>query len=456
MNNHIPYHISNFNILEMDLYQLTMVQSHWMNGNIHQEAVFNSYYRKPPFSNSYYIISCGQQIISDIISYWNRGIIGFNEEIIDKLSDLKTSNNEPIFNKNFLYDFLLNIRLDIDVYSVPEGTEILPYEPIMSVKGNLLKGLLLETFVVHYLNHQSLIATNAHLFKNIIKDDCLLEFGCRRTGGGILTSRACYIGGTDYTSNVAAGIEYQIPVSGTMAYNWILSHDTQLEAFENYIKVSPNQDIVLLIDTYGTMNGLNDALTAMREAGQDKRLVAVRLDSGDPLTLSQKVRDALDQKGFHKTKIIASDSLSLSKIKELKNNPECKIDIWGIGTNLVSPKNIQCCGIVCKLGAIRNPYISNKWEYKEKKSDNEEQASVKGLPHISRYIGELNENGESIYPDIIFDKLKNKNENSYNITETIIYHGDRSTLSQNIHETRNTLLSKNVKICNKFHNGEDT
>src|SRR5205823_14596744 len=136
-----------------------------------------------------------------------------------------------------ILDFLRVLKLDCDLYAVPEGTVVFPQEPLLRVHGPILHGQLVETALLNFINFQSLIATKAARICLAAQGDPVIEFGLRRAQGidGALTaSRAAYIGGCAGTSNVLAGKVFGIPVRGTHAHSWVMSFENELDAFNAY------------------------------------------------------------------------------------------------------------------------------------------------------------------------------------------------------------------------------
>ena len=201
------------------------------------------------------------------------------------------------------------------------------------------------------------------------KDDPILEFGLRRAqgiDGSLSASRASYIGGTSKTSNVLAGKLFDIPVSGTHSHSWVLAFDSELESFKKYAEVMPN-NCILLIDTFNTMDGLDNAIIVAKELEKkNKRLLGVRIDSGDLAYLSKKARTKLDKNGLEYVKIVASNDLDEFLIKSLKNQ-KSKISVWGIGTKLVTAYDNPSLGAVYKLTALKNS--EGNWDKKIKLSE---------------------------------------------------------------------------------------
>ncbi|TDE16469.1 nicotinate phosphoribosyltransferase [Dyadobacter psychrotolerans] len=374
-----------------DLYQLTMAYGYWKSGKAEQEAVFNLYFRKHPFQGGF-TIACG---LSSVIDYLNE--YRFDEADLEYVGSLTGSDGEKLFEPGFL-DYLRTMELQCSVDAVPEGTVVFPNEPLLRVQGPILQCQLLETPLLNLINFQSLVATKAARMRLVAKDDSLLEFGLRRAqgpDGGMTASRAAYIGGFDATSNVLAGKLYGIPVKGTHAHSWVMSFDTELESFKTYAKYMPN-NVTLLVDTYDSLKGVQHAITVgqqLRERGFD--LGAIRLDSGDLAYLSIEARKLLNEAGFEKTSIVASNDLDEYIMDSLKIQG-AKINIWGIGTKLVTAYDQPALGGVFKLAAIKNEV--GEWDYKLKLSEQAIKVSTPGIQQVRRF-----KDAKGFISDMIFN-----------------------------------------------------
>jgi nicotinate phosphoribosyltransferase len=361
-----------------DLYQLTMAYGYWKAGKAEQEAVFNLYFRKHPFQGGF-TITCG---LSSVIDYLQE--FRFSEADLEYIGSLTGNDGTPLFEAGFL-DYLANMELQCSVYAIPEGTVVFPNEPLLRIHGPILQCQLLETPLLNLVNFQSLIATKAARMRLVAKDDTLLEFGLRRAqgpDGGVTASRAAYIGGFDATSNVLAGKLYGIPVKGTHAHSWVMSFDSELEAFEVYARHMPN-NVTLLVDTYDSLSGVQHAITVgnqLRERGYE--LAGIRLDSGDLAYLSIEARKMLDDAGFEKTSIVASNDLDEYIMDSLKIQG-ARISIWGIGTKLVTAYDQPALGGVYKLAAIENE--AGDWDYTLKLSEQAIKVSTPGIQQVRRF-----------------------------------------------------------------------
>lgn len=374
-----------------DLYQLTMAYGYWKSGKAEQEAVFNLYFRKHPFAGGF-TVACG---LSSAISYLNE--YGLSKKDIRYLRTLTGNDDQPLFEEEFL-DYLRTMEFKCDVEAIPEGTVVFPNEPLLRITGPILQCQLLETPLLNLINFQSLIATKAARMRLVAPDDALLEFGLRRAqgpDGGMTASRAAYIGGFDATSNVLAGKLYGIPVKGTHAHSWVMSFDSELEAFETYARYMPN-NVTLLVDTYDTIQGVKNAIVVgqqLRARGHD--LGGIRLDSGDLAYLSIEARKLLDAAGFEKTSIVASNDLDEHIMASLKQQG-AKINVWGVGTKLVTAYDQPALGGVYKLAALKNE--KGGWENKVKLSEQTIKTSTPGIQQVRRYRSE-----KGFVADMVFD-----------------------------------------------------
>jgi nicotinate phosphoribosyltransferase len=364
-----------------DLYQVTMAYGYWKSGTAEKEAVFNLYFRKNPFGGGF-TVACG---LANAIGYVQH--FGFTKKDLRYLRTLTGSDGQPLFDAPFL-DYLADLKLTVDIDAMPEGTVVFPNEPLVRVRGPILQCQLLETPLLNLINFETLIATKAARLRLVADTDTLLEFGLRRAqgvDGGVTASRAAYIGGCDATSNVLAGKHYDIPVRGTHAHSWVMSFDSELEAFNTYADVLPN-NVTLLVDTYDTLQGVRNAIDAgyrLRERGY--RLSGIRLDSGDLAYLSIEARKLLDAAGFTDTAIVASNDLDETIINSLKQQG-AKITVWGVGTKLVTAYDQPALGGVYKLAALRN--ADGSWDYKIKLSEQAIKTSTPGIQQVRRYRDE--------------------------------------------------------------------
>ncbi|WP_026932786.1 nicotinate phosphoribosyltransferase [Christiangramia echinicola] len=316
--------MNNFSATYTDQYQLSMAQVYFKKGHKDHTAIFDYYFRKLPYQGGYAIFS-GLEDLLEIISKMK-----FNE------SDLEFLKLQG-FDDEFL-KYLKDFRFRGTIYSAQEGDVVFPTRPILQVEANIIEAQIIETILLNLLNFQTLIATKASRIRLVAGDAALLDFGLRRAQatGGFYASRAAVIGGFNGTSNVLAGKEFDIPVSGTMAHSYIQSYDDELEAFRDFAVGRP-EDCVLLVDTYNTLkSGVPNAITVAKEMeARGQKLLAIRLDSGDLSYFARQSRKLLDEAGLNYVKIAASNQLDEHVIKSLLEQ-QAPIDIFGVGTNLVT------------------------------------------------------------------------------------------------------------------------
>lgn len=324
-----------------DLYQLTMMSGYLKNGKEKDIAVFDLFFRRNNII-SYSVAAGLQQAVEYIRS------IHFTDEDIAYLRSLR------LFDKNFL-EYLKTFRFTGDVYAVPEGTIVFPEEPLVTVKAPLLEAQFLETALLNIINHQTLIATKAAKIAYAAEGETVMEFGLRRAQGpdaGVYGARAAVIGGCGSTSNVLAGQLFGIPVAGTHAHSWVMNFPSEYEAFRAYAEIFPDA-CLLLVDTYDTLrSGVPNAICVfneLRAKGHEPR--GIRLDSGDLAYLSKRARVMLDEAGYPDAIICASGDLDEYLISSLKSQG-AKIDLWGVGTKLITSADMPALGGVYKLSLL--------------------------------------------------------------------------------------------------------
>lgn len=329
--------------LVADFYEYTMANGYFNKNMQDRIAYFDVFFRKVPDEGGYAIVAGLEQIINYIRN------LSFDEEDI---SYLRKQNK---FSEEFL-NYLENFRFTGDIWAIPEGTVVFPNEPLITVKAPIIQAQLLETMLLLTTNHQSLIATKTSRIVKEAQGRPVMEFGARRAHGinaAVEGARAAIIGGAVGTSCTLSAKEFNVPASGTMAHSWIQSFDSEYEAFKAYAELYPD-DCTFLIDTYNTIeSGLPNAIKVFNEVLKPKgyRPKAVRLDSGDLAYLSKKVRKILDETGYEDCKICATNSLDEYLIKSLIEQ-DAKIDLFGVGENLITAKSEPVFGGVYKLVAL--------------------------------------------------------------------------------------------------------
>ena len=376
-----------------DLYQLTMAYGYWKSGARRREAVFRLSFRAQPFGGGF-TVACG---ITRLVEYLRR--FRFEADDLDYLATLNGADGRPLFERAFL-DELGRLRLSCEVSAVPEGTVVFPHEPLVRVRGPILECQILETALVNVVNFESLIATKAARLAIATRGEPILEFGLRRAqgfDGALSASWAAYVGGCSATSNVLAGKLFDIPVRGTHAHSWVMSFESEPAAFEAFARALPN-NCVLLVDTYDTLDGVRNAIEAgrlLRELGHD--LLGIRLDSGDLAYLSLEARKLLDEAGFERSTIFASNDLDEQTIQSLKEQGAA-IAVWGVGTRLVTGHGAGALGGVYKLGAVRDE--GREWRHVVKLSEQAAKVTTPGIQQVRRF-----RHGGEFVADMVYDEL---------------------------------------------------
>ncbi len=353
-----------------DLYELTMTQGYFLE-NKDTPVVFEMFFRRPPFNGGFSVFAGLEELLIRL------EYLRFREEDLVYLRSL------GIFKNEFL-SFLRQYQFSGDLYSMDEGSIVFPGEPILQVHTTMIEAQLIESLLLNQVNFQTLIATKAARIYNASGEGKILEFGLRRAqgiNGALSASRAAYIGGCSATSNTLAGLKYGIPVSGTMAHSWVMAFDSELEAFRAYAEIYPDKT-VLLLDTYDTLgSGIKNAIIVGKELKKRGKNIGVRLDSGDLQYLSIKVREKLDAAGLEDAYICASNDLTEEIIWQLRTN-NAPVDIWGIGTQLVTGGPDASLTGVYKMTARQ---VGNSLKPVIKLSNNPEKITNPGVKQVYRF-----------------------------------------------------------------------
>ena len=379
-----------------DFYELTMAQAYRRAGTASTPAVFNMFFRKPPFGAGY-ALSCGLAALTDYLEHFS-----FTIEDADFLAAQVGSDGSPLFDADFLTWLQTpGLLTGVDVDAIPEGTVVFAQEPLVRVRGPLAVVQLFESALLNLVNYATLVATASSLVCAAAGEGAVLEFGLRRAQGidGAMTaSYASYVGGAAATSNTLAGRLFGIPVRGTHAHSWVLSFASEAEAFAAY-GAAMHGNATFLVDTYDTLSGVAAAIEegkALRAAGHE--LGGIRLDSGDLAYLSIEARRMLDEAGFQKARIVASNDLDLTVITALRAQG-ARIDTYGVCTRLVTCHDQPALGGVYKLVAIADgPGVA--WRTPIKISEDAIKVSIPGILGVRRYYDERG----TARADMIYDE----------------------------------------------------
>ncbi len=356
----------------MDFYEMTMSNGYFTSKDHETMAAFDVFYRKNPDDAGFAIFAGLEQIIDYVQN------LHFTDE------DIRYLRSQNLFPEEFLA-YLRDFRFTGDIYAMPEGTIIYPYEPILTVVAPLIDAQLIETAILLQVNHQSLIATKTSRIARTAGNRGVSDFGARRAhnvDAAVYGARAAYIGGATGTATVLAGQMFGIPVSGTMAHSWVMFYDSEYEAFRKYAEAYPDST-VLLVDTYNVRkSGVPNAIRVAKEVLEPmgKRLKGIRIDSGDLAFLSKEARKMLDEAGLTDCKIIASNGLDEYTIKTLVHQGAA-IDSFGVGERLITSASSPVFGAVYKLVAMKK---DGSWLPKIKVSENPEKTTNPGIKKVYR------------------------------------------------------------------------
>lgn len=359
-----------------DFYELTMAAGYIEQGKASDTATFDLYYRRNPFKGGYAIAAGLEAAIRDVAD------ARFSRDDISYLRSLTSSTGRPLFSESFL-EYLAGYRFRGSIRAIPEGTVVFPNEPLLQVSGNLVECQIIETVLLCHINFQTLVATKAARIWEAANHGTVIEFGLRRAqgpDGAMSACRAAYIGGADGTSNVLGAAIVGMPPKGTHAHSWIQSFGSELDAFRAYARSFPD-DCILLVDTYDALkSGVPNAILVGQElARAGHRLAGIRIDSGDLAFLSQRARQMLDEAGLSYVKIVASNELDEHIIADILSQGG-RIDIWGVGTNLVTGSGEGGCA----LGGIYK-MVEHNGRPTIKLSANPEKMTNPGAKKIVRF-----------------------------------------------------------------------
>jgi nicotinate phosphoribosyltransferase len=328
------------------------------------------------------------------------------------------------------FDWLKNVDCsDLKIYAVPEGTVVFPRIPLIRVEGPLAVAQMQETVFLNLTGYPSLIATNAARFRLAAGEGKgLIEFGLRRAqgpDGGVSASRYSYIGGFNATSNTRAGQLFGIPAKGTMAHSYVSSfsglneiadphlagadgkkedfvdlvlqyrrqlgynhtNEGELAAFVSYAQAFP-EGFLALVDTYNTLkSGVpNFICVALGLIQIGHKPIGIRLDSGDLAYFSKEIRKLLRKtaerfsiESFGGLSIVASNDIDEAILFSLGQQGH-EIDVFGIGTHLVTCRAQPALGCVYKLVSING-------QPRMKLSDEADKMTIPGRKDVFRLVG---------------------------------------------------------------------
>ncbi len=308
--------------LTTDLYELNMVQA-YLDKAENNEAVFEFFVRKLPARRGF-LLAAGLE-----------DALGYLETLHYSDAEIAWLKGTGRFRDN-LIDFLQGFRFTGDVHAIPEGTVCFTNEPLLRITAPLPQAQLVESRLINIMHYQTLIASKAARMVLAAPGKALSDFGLRTAHGaeaGLFSARASYIAGFAGAANVLAGPRYGIPVVGTMAHSYVQVHDNEKQAFEDFARTRP-EGVVLLIDTYDTEAGARKVVELYPKLKKDGILIrGVRIDSGDLVVMSKKVRRIFDEGGLKDVIILVSGGVN-EDVLQVMMKEKAPIDGYGIGVSL--------------------------------------------------------------------------------------------------------------------------
>ncbi len=308
--------------LTTDLYELNMVQAYLDRGE-NKEAVFEFFVRKLPPRRGF-LLTAG---LEDALDYL--------ETLRFSLSELDWLKRTGRFRDNLL-DYLASFRFTGDVHAIPEGGICFANEPLLRITAPLPMAQLVESRLINIMHYQTLIASKAARMVLAGSGKALSDFGLRTAHGaeaGLYSARASYIAGFAGAANVLAGVHYGIPIVGTMAHSFVQTHESEIQAFEDFARARP-EGVILLIDTYDTEAAARKVVALAPKLKADGIAIrGVRIDSGDLIAMSKKVRRILDDGGCKDVTILVSGGVNEDLLQTMRK-AKAPIDGCGIGVSL--------------------------------------------------------------------------------------------------------------------------
>ncbi|MCK7546790.1 nicotinate phosphoribosyltransferase [Marinobacter koreensis] len=350
--------------LLVDLYELAMAQAYWHEG-MQDRAVFSLFFRDLP-ENRNFVLACGQRNIAEVLEG-----LRFSEDHIERLKQLNR------FQPGFL-EWLRSFRFSGSLHAVPEGTPLFPQEPLLEIEAPIAEAQILESLIMNYVHLESVLATKAVRLALAADGRPVVDFGLRRMHGidaGHRSVRAFRLAGLSATSNVLAGLDFDMDVNGTMAHSFVQAYPDELEAFKVYARLYPGT--TLLVDTYDSRRAVQRVVSWLREDPAAK-IGAIRLDSGDLAAEARDCRRILDDGGFPEIRIMASGGLDEYRIARLLAE-EAPIDGFGVGTAI---------GVAVDAPALELAYKLTEYAGEPKMKSSSGKVSFPGRKQVFRVLGD--------------------------------------------------------------------
>lgn len=323
--------------LVTDLYQLNMIVSYARRG-MTAPATFSLFIRSLPEGWGFFVAAGLEQCLDYLES------LRFEDGDLEYLARTRGYTDADL-------ETLRDLRFTGEVMAVPEGRRVQPDEPLVEVTAPLPQAQLVETYLLNQITYQTAITTKAVRCRLAAPEARMVDFALRRVHGteaGLAVARSTAIAGFQGTSNVEAARALGLEASGTMAHSYIESFGSETEAFRAYAEDFPGR-VVLLVDTYDTIRGVEKAIAVAHEmADRGVSIAAIRLDSGDMGALARRARRMLDDAGLSSIQILASGGLDEWAIADLAGAP---IDAFGVGSRVGTADGASYLDSVYKIVA---------------------------------------------------------------------------------------------------------
>jgi nicotinate phosphoribosyltransferase len=262
---------------------------------------------------------------------------------------------------------------ELTVHALHDGDRIEPWETVMTIEGDYTLFAHLETVYLGTLARRTLITTNVARVLAAANGKPIIFMPARhdhhrvQTGDGY----AAYVAGAMIGAPVGVTSDAQASWwggrgVGTVPHALIAAYggNTVLAATKFAEWANDDFNITVLVDFEN--DSVRTALEVARALGP--RLWGVRLDTSGQLVdrslwdelgdfdprgvnerLVRKVRDALDEDGFERVKIVASGGFTVTKIEEFERR-QVPVDAYGVGSSLIRGENDFTADIVLADG----------------------------------------------------------------------------------------------------------
>lgn len=324
--------------LLVDMYELTMAQVYF-DKRMTETAYFEVYIRRLPENWGFFVMAGLAEVESFLREF------RFSDADIDYLRSTKH------FKEDFLR-YLGDVRADVAIRALHEGTVFFPDEPVMEVAGPLISAQLLESYILNILGFSIIQATLATRISIAARGAAVVDFGLRRCQGpvaSVRSARAAQIAGFRATSNLFAARELDFAPSGTMAHSFVHVHDSEEQAFGNFVEAY-GENSILLVDTYDSVEGIKRAAALAKRIHQEGsvKIRGIRIDSGDLVKLSKFARAYFRDHGVSFLNILVSGDLDEFVIDDLLERG-AQVDGFGVGTRLAVSRFAPSVEIVYKI-----------------------------------------------------------------------------------------------------------